>query len=119
MTELSNRMEKAYTFAQEIAKQLMTLATAVFALTLTFADKIEKKGATGREFLEWAWGLYLLAILLGIVVLMSLTGHLADPPEREDDETIYSSGLTLLAGAQILTFFAALVLTLIYGIKAT
>jgi hypothetical protein len=118
MTDFSARADKAFSFAQEVPKQLMTLSTAIFALTLTFAEKIEKEGTHARGFLEWAWGFYLLAILLGITVLMALAGHIDDPPPDGED-TIYTPGLRLLAGAQIVAFVVGLVLTLVYGVEAT
>lgn len=118
MTELSNRAEKAFSFAQEVPKQLITLSTAVFALTLTFAEKIERPGSGGRVYLEWAWAWYLATILLGILTLMTLAGHINSAPEDGED-TIYTPGIALFSGLQILAFFAALILTLVYGAKAT
>jgi hypothetical protein len=114
--ELSSRAEKAYSFVQEVAKQLTTLSTGIFALTLTFAEKLEKPGAHARVFLEFGWGLFLISILFGIFVLMALAGHIEDPPGGHD--TIYARGITFLGYGQIVVFIAALILTLIYGVKA-
>jgi hypothetical protein len=118
MTNFTARADKAFSFAQEVPKQLITLSTGVFALTLTFAEKIEGSATAARGFLEWAWGFYLGTILLGVVVLMTLAGHIDDPPDDAHD-TIYTPGIVVMAGAQILVFFTALILTLIYGVKAT
>jgi hypothetical protein len=124
--ELSKRAETAYSYAQEVSKQLITLSTAVFALTLTFAEKIEQPGSGARAWLEIAWGFYLASVLFGTLTLMALAGHVAEPPVETDSEgnesardTIYTPGIRLVAGLQIALFLAALVLTLVYGAKAT
>jgi hypothetical protein len=49
---------KAFGFAQETTKQLLTRATAIFALTLTFITDVAK-GKQAQEalgWLHWAWG---------------------------------------------------------------
>lgn len=123
--ELQRRAELAYSYAQEVSKQLLTLSTAVFALTLTFDEKIAKSATEGRAWIEFAWGCYLGSVLFGIIVLMTLAGHIAEPPteEGEDGEdvavdSIYTLGIRLASSSQILLFFIALIFTFVYGVKA-
>jgi Ca2+/Na+ antiporter len=122
--ELAKRAELAYSYAQEVSKQLLTLSTAVFALTLTFDEKIAKSATAGRAWLEIAWGCYLGSIFFGIVVLMTLAGHIAEPPTEEAGgeevaaDSIYSAGIRISGAIQIVLFFIALTFTFVYGVKA-
>ncbi|HET7444218.1 MAG TPA: hypothetical protein VFJ57_06135 [Solirubrobacterales bacterium] len=123
--ELSRRAEIAYNYAQEACKQVITLSTAVFALTLTFAEKFAQPGAC-TTLLEIGWAFYLASILFGIGVLMNLTGNVAEPPVEEDAEgqdcaadSIFAWGIRAVAILQFGSFFLALLLTLLYGTTAT
>ena len=125
MPDLHERARAAYGIAQEVTKQLITLATAVFALTLTFADRIAKPGRGCRTLLEISWVLYLVSVAFGLLTLMALAGQIAEPQvKRSDDgeehavDTINTGAIRTPALAQVLTFGIALVLTLIYGFEA-
>jgi hypothetical protein len=78
MAELDPAIEKAFEFAQEATKQLITLATGVIALTITFLkDVLGTDGSAG--FLQAAWVLYLVSIVFGVLTLLNLTGNLERP----------------------------------------
>ncbi len=114
--ELTSRAEKAFSFAQEVAKQQITLATGVVALTLTFLKDIAPEG-TCRTPLEIAWVLYVLSVIAGVVTLMSLTGNLERPAEEKRD-SIYSGNIRVFAGAQAILFLLALIFTVVFGFGA-
>lgn len=109
------RIEKAFDFAQESTKQLITLATAVIALTITFLTDVVKTAPAGSApFLKAAWVLYLLSIVFGIFTLLSLTGNL----EKEESPSIYRGNIVVFSMSQVLSFGCALALTLVFGFKA-
>jgi hypothetical protein len=106
-----DREEKAFEFAQETIKQILTLSTGIIALTVTFLKDVLPKG-TDTSLLEWAWGTYLGSILFGLIALMTLTGTLGD-----SSGDINRGGVRAVAGAQIVLFFVALLLTILFGFK--
>jgi hypothetical protein len=116
-SDLPSRAEKAYSFAQDVAKQLITLSTAIFALTLTFLKDTAGSHPHGKAFLEVAWGFYLASTLVGVFLLMTLAGNI-ERPQRGTD-SIYSGSIRLFSGAQFAFFAMALLLTLVFGIRAT
>jgi hypothetical protein len=115
--DFTPRAEKAFSFAQEVAKQLITLSTGIFAITLTFLKDAAGPHPSGKSFLEIAWGCYLVSIVCGVLLLMALAGNLERPQSTTD--SIYSRNIKLFACAQIILFLAALVLTLSFGLTAT
>lgn len=125
MRSLHERAAAAYGVAQEVTKQLITLSTAVFALTLTFSDRIAKPGHGCRTLLEISWVLYLVSVAFGLLTLMAVAGQIAEPEvkqkeggEEEVVDTITTGAIRTPAILQVLTFGAALVLTTIYGFEA-
>jgi hypothetical protein len=115
--DLSAREQNAFSFAQEVAKQLLTLSTAIFTLTLTFLKDAAGPAPKGKAYLELAWGCYLGSIAFGVLLLMALAGNLERA--QAGSASIYSRNIKLAAGGQIMLFFAGLVLTLVFGVKAT
>jgi uncharacterized membrane protein len=118
---VDEKMKKAFDFAQETTKQLLTLATGIIALTITFLKDVVHEAPPGAaKYIEIAWFLYLVSVLFGMATLMGLTGSLVPKtgaPVREP--SIYAWAVRIPSSLQILTFVAALVLTLIFGLKAT
>jgi hypothetical protein len=111
---LQPAVDKAFSFAQEAVKQTTTLATAIFTLTLTFQKDIAPKG-TDTTLLEVAWFAYLVSVLFGIFTLMNLAGQL----EKSSQPSIYAGGIKGCGIVHSLCFVVGLVLTLLYGLKAT
>jgi len=112
------RIEKAFDFAQEVAKQLIALATGVVALTITFLTDVAAEGAGDLWALRLAWVLFLVSVALGAVTLMALSGNLERPHGGATTPSIYSRNITLPASLQVLTFLAALVCTIWFGFTA-
>lgn len=68
---------KSFDFAADVAKQLITLATAIITVMITFSKDIL---GTNSHYIAWllsSWILFLLSIVFGIFTLMALTGVLA------------------------------------------
>ncbi len=108
------KAEEAFTFAQEAVKQMITLSTAAFALTLTFRKDIAPSG-TDTTCLEVAWGAYLVSVLFGLFTLMNLAGQFA----RSANPSIYGGGIPVCGIVQAVSFLTALGFTLAYGISGT
>jgi hypothetical protein len=122
MPENSN-LEKAFDFAQETTKQLITLATGVIALTLTFLTDVVKTAPTSTVlWLHIAWVGYLTSIVFGVLTLLNLSGNLERPGSDENGQplapSIYRGSIRACSGLQVLTFLAAIGVTLVFGFKA-
>jgi len=77
---MSKEIEKAFDFAADLAKQLITLATAVIAVIITFFEKTGSESSTAIAVgaLKWPLILYMVSIVFGIGSLMALTGQLVN-----------------------------------------
>ena len=106
-----DREEKAFAFAQDAVKQVVTLSTGVIVLTVTFLKDVLPKG-TDTTLLEWSWGLYLLSIFFGLFALLAMTGTLT-----KATGDINSGVIRTFATIQMVLFFIALGLTLLFGAK--
>lgn len=132
---MEENQKKAFDFAVDLTKQLITLSTAIITLTVTFSKEIIGGiDSSNRIILLVSWVVFILSIIMGILTLMALTGNL-DPipkkqPKNEDGTqqdpikpeailTINSSNVTGTAKLQVYTFLIALGLTCWYGYNAT
>jgi hypothetical protein len=114
-TELSEQRKKAFDFAQDLTKLLITLATGIITLTITFMkDVVAGAPHSARKWIEIAWVLYLVSMIGGIVALMALTSSL----EKDDDPSIYGKSVTIPSGVQFVLFFAAVAFTIYFGREA-
>ena len=74
-TAIDERAKLAFEFASEVAKQLITISTALIAFSVTFTKELVKNGApTG--YLYASLGAHLASIVCGVWTLMALTGTL-------------------------------------------
>lgn len=74
--------ELGFILAKDIAIELITISTALLALSVTFAKETFRNLSKTKEvFLKIAWWLLLVSILLGIFSLMQMAGNLL-PAER-------------------------------------
>ena len=115
---MDKRIEKAFDFAQEATKQLITLATGVITITITFlTDVIKAAPAGSAPFLYSAWILYLVSIVFGILTLLALTGNL-ERPAAGKSPSIYRGNIVACSIIQVLSFSLAVALTLVFAVKA-
>ena len=106
---INQREAKAYDFASDLIKQLISLGTAVLTLTLAFYDGFLEASSTPTGWLVASWIVFVLSILAGILALMALTGGLAGSAEPN----IRSRGQQMFAQVQFFLFVAALVLLVV------
>ncbi|MFL5788956.1 MAG: hypothetical protein ACJ748_12935 [Flavisolibacter sp.] len=121
---MTDEQNKAFEFAADLTKQLITLATAILTLSVGFLKDITENIKTfDRYLLIFIWILFLLSIIFGILTLMALTGNL-DPLSKKNSGvavqvppvlTITSSNVTFTAKFQIILFVIALGATCYFG----
>jgi hypothetical protein len=124
--------KKAFDFAADLTKQLITLSTAIITLTVTFSkDIVGNAPARDHWWLLISWVAFIISILFGILTLMGLTGNLDPTASKQKKDngtfavvkqepilTVTSSNVTWTAKIQIITFLIALVCTGWYGYTA-
>lgn len=130
---MAEPLKKAFDFASDATKQLITLSTAIIAFTVTFSKDILRStpGQNGsgdvaapvphssKILLAVSWGLYLVSIICGIWTLLALTGTLEPLTDRiRQPLTIRGSNVTLPSALQIVCFLLATLLIVAFGIKS-
>lgn len=116
MFETTNRT-KSFDYAQDVTKQVLTLATGVVTITLTFLKDIAKQAPSdARVLLYVGWALFALSILAGVATLLNLTGHVEKAEAKA--RAIYADGIRLFSFLQLLFFFLAVCCTVYFGARA-
>ena len=121
---MDTRRQKALEFANDLAKQLITLSTGILAITITFSKDVIKASNIPRNvviLLMISWGVYLFSIVCGIWTMMALTGELepkTKEPERTElpEPTTKGFNVFLPTMLQILSFLLATSLAIAFGI---
>jgi hypothetical protein len=128
---------KAFDFASETTKQLVTIATGIIALMVTFSkDVVGENYSSEKTLLFWTWGIFILSILFGVLTLMALTGTLQPKKVTVKNEGNSDSGVNntesseiidlninnfnirIFSFLQILFFVGGLILTALFGYKS-
>ena len=110
---------RAFDLVTEITKQVLTLATGIVAISITFfKDFASHSNATARALIESSWVIYALSVLFGLMTLMACAGHQQSAADQSASTTINAGNIRLLGGVQLVLFFAAVVLTVIAGANA-
>ena len=98
----------SFMFAKDTVVQLITLATALIGVSVTFAkDMVTSVEKQGRGRLHVAWVTLLLSVLFGIWALMSLTGTVAKITPLTAD-AIYGLNILVPSTAQICLFIVGI-----------
>jgi hypothetical protein len=106
----------AFASASDTSKQLITLATGLLALEITFVkDIIQNLDSTARYLLCASWLLLLLSIIAGVWTLLALTGTLTQK-HAPTPQSIYANNVRLPAFLQVLLFLGGLIFTVWLGI---
>ena len=102
--------------ANELAKQLITLATGILALSITFIKDVLKGD---RKVVKWplvvAWFMYFCCIVFGIWTMMAVTGSIFATVSDPNPTAMYGTNLQIPAVLQILAFLLATIFLIIYG----
>lgn len=76
----ADRHFKAFDYAQDSAKQMLTLSVGILALTITFFKEFAGGGSAGsKTLLAVSWVFFLASIIAGILHLYALVGEIAPP----------------------------------------
>ena len=114
--EIDPRMEMAFNFASDLAKQLIVLSTGILALTISFTKDLVKNIPEQKLWtIKAAWITYFVSILCGVWTMSALTGQLA-PSARMGTGIPLEIGWNIRfpAAIQSLSFLAATFLVILY-----
>lgn len=106
--------------ANELAKQLITLATGVLALSITFTkEALRSNGLIVTWPLKWAWIAWLLSVCFGIWTMMALTGMIFKVTENVDafESVTYGTSIGIPASLQIFMFVLGIALLIFHGAR--
>lgn len=104
--------------ANDLAKQLITLATGILALSITFIkDVLKNNGQVITWPLKSAWVLYLFSMVSGIWEMMAITGSIFAIASNSTQPSTYGTNVRIPALLQILAFLLATVFLIVYGAK--
>lgn len=128
-TETDEKKIKAFDFAADTTKQLISISTGIIALMVTFSKDIVGNSINSKGLLAWTWGIFILSIIFGVLTLMALTGTLQpikkqkkEEEEKEKEEEveldINNRNIRTLSLLQVTTFVGAIILTGIFGYKS-
>lgn len=113
--------KKSFDFACDVTKQLITLSTGIITICIAFADKIFTRAEVQSHSVLFVWALciFVVSILFGLLTQLKMTGIIANWKKRKDKRSaIYDGATRVLSGLQILSFFIAVVLSLIFVSKS-
>jgi hypothetical protein len=109
---------KAFDFAQETTKQILTLAAGIITVTVTFiGSDLKAYPSSTRTWLELSWLFFLISILFGVFTLMSLSGTLERPGEARTP-SIYAPGIRVFGVLEVGAFMLGLAFTALFGANA-
>lgn len=117
-----DRREKAFDFAAEASKLLITLATAFVAFTVTFSEQLgglALDSFVGRWLLMVAWGAFTASVGCGVWTQLALTQELeprSDSPAAKRDPSIQSPPVKAAFRWQVATFVLATALGASFGV---
>jgi hypothetical protein len=119
--DAASQLIDGYKAGNELVKQLITLATGILALSITFTKDVLKLIPKATLSLKVAWLLYLLSIICGIWAMMAFTGMIVGVAIDGLTDTVkndrYGSSVVPLS-AQILSFVIATASLIRFGFKS-
>jgi hypothetical protein len=108
---LSKAQEKAYDFAQELVKQIITLSSAIITVSIAFLKDLVSNAPDGaRTMVAVSWIFFILAVLFGVLTLGALTGSLSN-----NKASIMETNMRAPAIVHVGSFIIGLVLIVIAG----
>jgi hypothetical protein len=113
--DAATKAAKAFDFAQDVAKQVITLAAGVLTITVTFHGDLAKSSAHHATWpLQWGWVCLAVSIGGGVWTLMALTGTV----DSSKSGSIFDANVRIPAGVQLLAFAAGMALTTVFAWNA-
>lgn len=115
MATFDDQRKSAFDYASGAIKQVITLSTAILAVSITFATDIVENTTAYRWLLVVAWIVYIGAILFGLWCLLALTGELEEKADTSEVPSTRGGNVVLPAVLMIVTFVGATGLLVAYG----
>jgi hypothetical protein len=113
---VDERRQKAFDFAADSSRQMVTLSTAIVALTVTFASEIfGNPSDLETSVLVAAWIAYLASIIGGVWTMLALTGTLEPTNGETVDPSIRGGNVRTPAFVQTIAFVLATLLIVVFG----
>jgi hypothetical protein len=116
--DMSERLKKAFDFAADAAKQLITVSTAVIAFS---AVLVKDFMATPAPWQKVVFGLflfgYMISIILGLLGIFAMAGEL-EAPEGSATPSIFHGKIDGYLKWQMILFAVATFLVVLFGISA-
>lgn len=107
--DITEPQKKAFDFAADLTKQLITLSTSIVTVSLLFGDHFPRQSLLA----VWAWTFYLASTVCGLWTLMALTGTLA-PLSAAPASYDLGFNVRLPSALQIGAFAVAVILTIVF-----
>jgi hypothetical protein len=108
--------ERAFDLVTEITKQVLTLATGIIAISITFVkDFATQASVTAKHILAWSWVIYGVSIIFGFLTLMASAGLQQKAKDTNTEPSINSGNMRVLGASQLISFLIALGLTVAAG----
>lgn len=106
----------SFEFAKATVTQLITLATGVIGVSVTFSKDISV-GVTARDrfWLFSSWIALLLSVLAGVWTMMALTGTVVDPNVLPG--AIYNSNIAIPCFLQVVTFVVGVGMLILHATR--
>jgi hypothetical protein len=107
--------KKAFDFAADVTKQLITVASAIVTVTVTFSKDTP---VPARDWAYGAWSCFLVSILLGFGALMCMTGELQPKVNNgvgKQNPSVWKGNITFFSATQIFVFLVGICLTAWFG----
>jgi hypothetical protein len=111
---------EAYKSANDLTIQLITLATAILVLSITFMRDVVKSNSPTWA-LKGAWIILLLSVCFGVWTMMAITANIFEViigPEIYKTSR-YGSNIIIPSALQIISFVAGIILLIVYGVHTT
>jgi hypothetical protein len=109
---LDEAVKKAFDFAADLSKQLITLATGIVGLALTVGkDHLREAFTEHRALVIGSLAIFLASVLFGVLTLMALTGVLdQDPARKAHPISIRCPSVRIYSAMQAVLFLGAMAL---------
>ncbi len=108
----------SFEFAKETVTQLITLATAVIGVSVTFAKEVQSGvTAADRKWLFLSWIALLVSVFFGVRTLMALTGSLATGAVAPN--TIYELNIRIPCILQVVFFVVGIAMLIGHAMKGS
>jgi hypothetical protein len=114
---MDDQTKAAFDFARDCTKQLITLATGIITLEITFKKDFVGPLPDGVHiYALLSWIAFLLSVVFGIWTLLALTGTLET--SKNVPVSIRGKNVTIPSILQVIWFVLGLGLTVLFGVKA-